>query len=176
MRHLERGFSLIEGLVTMLIVTVGMLALGSFYLAAIKSESRAQERVAATHFAEQILENWQVMTTTGNFTPAVTPDCQIAGVAAGPLAIGVTLQDCIPNAGFPIPFDILIQESNVVAPIPNSHLLHSNPGVGAPEMNNLLTDPTVSGSPRVKVRVVRVSWTESNVVRDVVLTHITRKP
>ncbi|PHQ91690.1 MAG: prepilin-type cleavage/methylation domain-containing protein, partial [Sulfurimonas sp.] len=45
----SKGFSLIEVMVTMLIVSVGMLALGSFYLSAIQSEGRAQERVVATH-------------------------------------------------------------------------------------------------------------------------------
>lgn len=165
----SKGFSLIEVMVTMLIVSVGMLALGSFYLSAIQSEGRAQERVVATHFAEQILEDWQI----NNAVP--TPDCKVAGVAASVLTPGATKSACIPNTGIPVPFDILIKVSNALAPIPNGHLLHSS-GVGAPKMGNMLTVPANPASTKVKVRTVKVSWTVSNVTRDVVLTHITRKP
>ncbi len=165
---MNKGFSLIEVMVTMLLVTVGMLALGSFYLAAIQSEGRAQERVAAVHFAEQILEDWQV----NNAAP--TPDCKVAGSAAGALAIGTATTSCIPNSGLPIPFDILINESDAKAPIPNGHLLHS-PGVGAPEMGKMLTNPAVVGSAKVKIRSVKVSWTVGSTTRDIVLTHVTKK-
>ncbi|MDQ7003886.1 MAG: prepilin-type N-terminal cleavage/methylation domain-containing protein [Ghiorsea sp.] len=165
----DKGFSLVEVMITLLMVTVGMLALGSFYLASIKSERMAQERVSAVHLAEQILEDWQ----STNTLP--TPDCKVAGVAAGALVLDTTTASCVLNNGIPAPFDILISESPVKAPIPSGHLRHST-GAGAPEMGNLLQDPTNVGSATVSVRTVQVSWTIDGATRNVMLTHITRKP
>jgi len=164
----NKGFSLIEMMITMVIASIGMLALGSFYLASIESERVSQERVAAVHFAEQIIEDWQ----KGNISP--TPDCQIAGAAAGQLTIGTTMANCAPNNGIHVPIDILIFERDANAPIANGHLLHST-GAGAPEMGSLLTIPTNGASAHVKIRTVKVSWTVKGRTRDVMLTHITRK-
>jgi len=165
----QKGFSLVEVMITMLMVTVGMLALGSFYLASIKSERMAQERISAVHLAEQIIEDWQ------NTNTLPTPDCEVTGVAAGALVLGTTTASCVLNSGIPAPFDILITESPAQAPIPNGHLSHSS-GAGAPEMGSLLQNPIDPYSAAVNVRTVQVSWTIDGDTRNVMLTHITRKP
>jgi len=163
------GFSLIEMMVTMLIVSVGMLALGSFYFSSISAERVAQERVAAVHLAEQIIENWQ----KDNSNPI--PDCQVAGVAAVALVPNAPiLAGCVPNNGIPVPLDISITELDASAPIPNAHLLHPT-GAGAPVMGNLLTVPTNAASAHVKIRTVKVAWAVQGKARDVMLTHITRR-
>ncbi|MDX8380887.1 MAG: type II secretion system protein [Ghiorsea sp.] len=165
----NEGFSLIEMMVTMLIVSVGMLALGSFYFSSMSAERVAQERVASVHLAEQIIENWQ----KDNINPI--PDCQVAGVAAVALVPNAPIvTGCVPNNGIPVPFDILITELDASAPIPNTHLLHPT-GAGAPVMGNLLIVPTNAASAHVKIRTVKVAWTVKGKARDVMLTHITRR-
>jgi len=182
----QKGFSLIEVLVTMLITSVGTLALGNFYLTSMESERVSQERVAAVHMAEQIIEVWQ----NTNINP--TPDCEVAGAAAGVLVIGTELSSCVMNNGVSTPFNILINESPVKAPIPNGHQLHSNYNLGAgaandpldsPEFGELLISPAVTltvatepAAPRVMVRTVKVSWPRrgsANNMRSVSISHIT---
>jgi type IV pilus modification protein PilV len=165
-----KGFSLIEVLVTLLIVSVGMLALGSFFVTSIRSEGQAQQRLAAVHLAEQIIEDWQ----KSNATP--TPNCKVAGAVPTLTINGAAITDCVPNDGVPVPFDILIEEANAQAPIPNAHKLYPGAAGGAPMMGNLLQDPTNAGSAKVKVRKVKVSWTVNEQKKSVLLTHITRKP
>ncbi len=165
----EQGFSLIEVMVTLLVVSVGMLALGSFYVSSMQSERVSQERVAAVHLAEQILEDWQ------NTNSNPTPDCQIAGVAAGALVVGAEISSCVMNNGIRTPFNILINEFPAKAPVPKGHPSHSG-ATTAPEMGVLLQDPANAASSPVNVRTVRVSWTVTGKTRKVLLTHITRKP
>jgi len=165
----EKGFSLIEAMVTMLIVSVGMLALGSFYMSSIRSEGASQQRLAAVHLAEQIIEDWQHTTT--NTLP--TPNCKVAGAAAGQLALNTTITSCVPNDGVPVPFDILIEEADAKAPITNSHALYAGAAGGPPMMGSLLRDTGTN----VKVRKVKVSWTNAGgQAKHILLTHITRKP
>lgn len=163
-----KGFSLIEMMVTMLIVTIGMLALGSFYIASVNSETMAQERLAAVHLAEQVLEDWQ---KSGGMP---TPDCKIAGANPGALVIGTVKADCVPNDGAPVPFDIVLTVADAKAPIPNGHPSHTTAG-GAPEMGDLLTD-LANINANVKIRNVKISWEHGGQVKNVSLTHITRKP
>lgn len=59
----QRGFTLIELMVTMLIASVAMLAIASLMIQVISSDSVAIQRSVATHIAEQQLENWYNGTT-----------------------------------------------------------------------------------------------------------------
>jgi len=54
----QGGFTLIELMVTMVIISVSLLALGAFTLAVLSSDNVARQRTVATHIAEQELENW----------------------------------------------------------------------------------------------------------------------
>ena len=169
---LNKGFSLIEMMVTLMIVSIGMLALGSFYASGIRAEGSSLRRLAAVHMAEQVLEEWQ----NNNVLP--TPNCQlVGGGAAGQLALGAPGITCIPNSGVSSPFNIVIQEVNAQAPIPNGHKLYAGPAGGAPMMGSLLTLPTNNASPRVKVRAVKVRWQEDGKLtwKQILLTHITRR-
>jgi len=164
----NKGFSLIEVMVAMVIATIGMLALGSFYMASIKSERISQERINAVHLAEQIIEDWQ----NTNIPPV--PECKVGGVAAAALVLGTLLESCVPTDGVSTPFDILIDESDAKAPVPNGHLLHSTGDpLDAPEMRSLLTDPTYPLSATVKVRTIKVSWSLYGEALEIMLTHIT---
>jgi prepilin-type N-terminal cleavage/methylation domain-containing protein len=172
--RLSKGFSLIEMLVTVTIVSIGMLALGSFYMASVNAESAAQQRLTAVHMAEQIIEDWQ----NTNILP--TPNCKIAGVAAVQLVLSTpaapaSIVNCVPNDGIPLPFTIVVEEIPAQAPIPNAHLLYPGVAGGQPVMGELLTIPNSVNSPHVKVRKVTLSWSEKAQIKSIFLTHITRR-
>jgi len=173
---ITRGFTLIEILVTLVIVSVGMLALGSFYTQMIMQESVAQERITAVHMAEQLIEDWEA----NNAIP--TPDCFIAGVQATLVLAQATTNCVAPVAtGIPISYTILLSESAAKAPLPVSH--PNNPSINVADSTGVGMYPMLMGidaysnvianSPQVKVRSVKVSWTH-NTLHSVYLTHITR--
>jgi len=54
----NRGFTLVELLVALVIISVGLLALGAFTIGVLKSDKVAQQRTVAVHLAEQELEKW----------------------------------------------------------------------------------------------------------------------
>ena len=171
-----QGFTLIETMVTLLIVSVGMLALGAFYIALIGSESDAQKRLAAVHMAEQLIEDWQKTDVLPNAECALTQayNGQPVGATSVPLLIGNTMS-CKTTAGPDFIFDILLQEQPAKAPVPPNH--PNNPNATGP--NNsvfgvLLTNPTVAGSTPVKVRSVKISWNHKGQPKFVILTNIAK--
>jgi len=172
----QQGFTLVEILVTLVIVSVGMLALGSFYTSMISQESIAQERITAVHMAEQLIEDWEL----NNLIP--TPNCQVAGTVPT-LALGVTTTGCkaLATTGIPITYEILLIERPALAPLPVTH--PNNPSVTTTDASGLgmytmlqTIDPygnIIGGSPPVMVRSVQVSWIHGT-QHKVYLTHITR--
>jgi len=54
----QRGFTLIEALVTLVIISVSLLALGAFTIQVLSTDNTARHRTVATHLAEQELEKW----------------------------------------------------------------------------------------------------------------------
>jgi len=129
------GFTLVEVMVTLAIVSIGMLALGAFYASMVKSEGISQERLAAVHMAEQLIESWQ----KANIAP--TPDCTLLkGAPAPQLVVGSTLFDCRPTTGVPVLFDIAINEVDAKAPLPPEH--PNNPN----DPNAFLADQNVMGA------------------------------
>jgi len=170
------GFTLIEILVTLLIVSVGMLALGSFFGSSIRIEGMAQERIAAVHMAEQLIEDWQKTNTPP------TPDCTVAGVAAGALVLGTTLTNCKANNGVPVAFSLLLTQKVATAPLPTSHPSYAA-GTAVPGQPNVkvgtmlqgvFNGQVLNGSAPVEVRTVSVSWQHGGKPYNVYLTHITR--
>lgn len=53
-----RGFTLVEVLVSLVIISVGMLALGAFTLSVLASDNLSRQRTVATGLAEQELDRW----------------------------------------------------------------------------------------------------------------------
>jgi len=169
--NVMRGFTLIEILITLVIVSVGMLALGKFFAAAINQEGAAQERIAAVHMAEQLLEEWQ----QANTPP--TPDCTVNGVAAGALVVGTAIIGCRANNGVPVGFDILLSTTPATAPLPPLHPNNGGAGVvtaGLLQGVDPYTQAVIAGSAPVMVRTVSVSWVHGGEIKNIYLTHITR--
>jgi len=178
---MRQGFTLVEILVTLVIVSVGMLALGAFYTSMISQESIAQERISAVHMAEQLIEDWEANDSLATPTTP-TPDCLVAG-AAVTLVVGTATQNCVApiTKGIPIAYTILLNETAAQAPLPVTH--PNNPSVVVADASGLgmypmltLSDANqniIGGSPQVMVRSVQVSWTHGKQL-SVHLTHITR--
>ena len=172
--YYAQGFTLIETMVTLLIVSVGMLALGSFYVALIGSESDAQKRLAAVHMAEQLIEDWQKNNALPNAECALTQayNGQPVGATSVPLLIGNTMS-CKTTAGPDFIFDILLQEQPAKAPLPPNH--PNNPNAAGPNqsvMGELLINPAVAGGATVNVRSVKISWNHKGQPKFVILTSI----
>jgi len=170
---LKQGFTLVEILVALVIVSVGMLALGSFYTSMISQEGIAQERITAVHMAEQLIEDWEA----NNTLP--TPNCLVAG-AQPALALATATSNCVPTKGTPIAYTILLNESAATAPLPVTH--PNNPSLNVanslgvamyPMLTQSANGNVIANSRPVMVRSVKVSWTHEK-KRTVQLTHITR--
>jgi prepilin-type N-terminal cleavage/methylation domain-containing protein len=73
-RGQERGFTLIEAMVAMVISAVILLAMGIFTVAVMRSDNTAKQRTVATHVAEQQLEQWFSTNTAPAQTTTVTID------------------------------------------------------------------------------------------------------
>ena len=167
-----QGFTLIETMVTLLIVSVGMLALGSFYVTLIGSESDAQKRLAAVHMAEQLIEDWQKT----DVLP--TPECNLlttGNPAAGQLNLNVTTS-CKTTNGPDFIFDILLKEQPAKAPVPPNHPNNPNAaGANQNVMGELLVDTAAgAGSATVNVRSVKISWNHKGQPKFVILTNIAK--
>ncbi|MDX8377658.1 MAG: type IV pilus modification protein PilV [Mariprofundales bacterium] len=65
MKH-ESGFSLVEALVAMVIISVGLLAITKFSINIMTFDAQARERAEATHIATQILEDWIALNALQN--------------------------------------------------------------------------------------------------------------
>jgi len=69
----ERGFTLIEIMVAMLIASVTLLALGAFTIAVLSQDNVARQRVVATHLGEQMVDEWMGTTQLPNPPFVVQP-------------------------------------------------------------------------------------------------------
>jgi len=160
---LMRGFTLIEILVALTIVSVGVLAIGSFSISTLGSGQISRERLTAVHLAEQFLEEWQKTDTlpilninycnpavawTVLIAPTVLP-CPISGTTTTSTA------SCIPLFGSKLSYNISAIESQVCGP--------STTGV-APFV-------AFTGTTAPKTKMVKVSWTHRG-DHNVFLTHV----
>ncbi|MDX8405288.1 MAG: prepilin-type N-terminal cleavage/methylation domain-containing protein [Mariprofundus sp.] len=153
-RH-ESGFTLIEILITLFIVTVGILALSRFTVAIMGSGQVASERMTAVHLAEQVLEFWQH--AANDRPPKIkATDCSLT---AGGSAPSTTI--CKSAMGVKANYSIVIKETQATGPLP----------VSLTTMN-LFTKQTKPNTPKTKL--VQVKWTQKGVSHQIYLTHISR--
>lgn len=172
----ETGFTLIEILIALVIVSVGILALGNFGVASMSSGQTSRERLTAVHLAEQIIESWQ---STDVLPTLDTTYCQSASAWSSSTATSVapcpttdtittSTASCSPLSGAKISYAITTKESRVCGA----------PAAGGNAMAFFGTTSamgsTIANANPPKTKVVTVSWTRRGVTRSVYLTHLSR--
>jgi len=160
----ERGFTLIEVLIALVVVTVGVLALSKFTVSIMGSGQVSRERLTAVHLAEQVLEHWQH--DASDYAPVIaTADCA-PGDAVGAPSYPVTTT-CTSGSGVGISYTVTVNESVAIGPM--------SPGE-VPILPNRLTTLTpfkqkgYVNTPKTKV--VTVSWSHKGATRSIYLTHL----
>lgn len=172
----SRGFTLVETMVTLVILSVGMLALGTFYVSVMDSQHIAQERLMAVHLAEQVIEDWQK--DSNDRLPNISGTCVLSTRASTP-TYPVTVT-CTPSA-LPVAYTIWSNTTQARAPLPTNP---NNGGVPLAAPNNrgaFAIDPlvalSINGATTVTpmLKVVKVTWSHKGVTQTpIVLTHISR--
>lgn len=167
--HSSSGFTLIEIMVALVIVSVGVLALGSFGVSIMGSGQVSRERLTAVHLAEQVLEFWQ---NDANDRPPniAVGTCGLTARGADPAGYPVTVV-CTPDAGIGISYTIDVNRSVAQARLPsapNNSFGIANGGVAG--------DKNMVGTITPWTKVVTVSWTNKGNLRSVFLTHMTKMP
>jgi len=154
----ERGFTLIEVLIALVVVTVGVLALSKFTVSIMGSGQVSRERLTAVHLAEQVLEHWQHDTT--DYAPVITTaTCALSDAGGAPSYPVVTA--CTSASGTGISYTITVNESQATGPLPASLSTLGN-----------FTQQGYANAPKTKV--VTVSWSHKGVSRSIYLTHLSQ--
>jgi len=151
------GFTLIEVMVALLIVSVALLAIGSFTVSIMGSGQISRERLAAVHLAEQVMEVWQHSAL--DFVPAIDNAC-VANEGSAVLTSTQT-KVCTPASGVMLPFSIQMSQTMATAPLPSNLTAFQT-----------LTQQGYSTTPQVKL--VLVSWTAKGKSHQVYLTHLSK--
>lgn len=185
------GFTLIEILITLVIVSVAILSLGSFAVSIIDSGQQSRERLSAVHLAEQVLEFWQ--RDANDYVPALAPDCALTPAASAPSYPASST--CTPSTGVAISYTVVASVAAAIAPLPTSPNLGAyekwasvnptgtnpalvgvgtaSPNPGAFSIRNMI-NYNLTGSPSPVVKVVTVSWShKGGTTHSVYLTHLT---
>lgn len=171
-----RGFTLIEVMVTLVILAVGMLALETLYISVIDSQHVAQERLVAVNLAEQVLEDWQY--NAKDYVPKISSTCILStrtSKPAYPLSVS-----CTPST-LAVKYAIQASTSPAEAPLPTSPndgsfpLVSPNPGSFSIRAMKPVRTPAGASSVTPMLKVVKVSWThKGRPEKPIVLTHISR--
>jgi len=151
------GFTLIEVLVALVVVSVGVLSLGGFSISMMGNGQVARERLTAVHLAEQVMEVWQH--NASNFAPSIDAVCASSdGSAVLGTPITVT---CTPASGVSIAYVIVISQSPARGPKPT-------------DLNTFqdFTQQAYNTSPQVKL--ITVSWTNKGKAHQIYLTHLSK--
>ena len=165
----DRGFTLIEILVALVIVSIGVLALGGFGVSIMGSGQISRERLTAVHLAEQVLEFWQ--SDASDRPPGIAVGtCGLTTLGANP-AYPVTVT-CTPDAGIGISYTIVISRSAAQAPLPTT----PNVSFTGLTNNGLAAIRSMVGTVTPMTKVVTVTWLNKGKSRSVYLTHMSRVP
>jgi len=153
----QRGFTLIEVMVVLLVTSVALLALGSFSLSVMDSGTQSRERLTAVHLAEQVIEEWQY---DGNdYFPNIAANCSMSAGSA--VLAAATTFTCTPAAGVQVMFSITASVADANAPLPSN-------------LSTFQAMSAMSFSSTPKVKLVTVSWPHKGATKSIYLTHLTR--
>jgi len=155
-QHLQAGFTLIEILVTLVIVSVAVLSLGNFTISMVGSGQVSRDRLTAVHIAEQVLEFWQH--DANDFAPTVEPtDCSLS--ASGTLPTYALTATCTPSSGSGGSYTVVSDQVQASGPLP-----------GTPPTNGNFTSQGYTNTPYTKV--VTVTWSHQGKSHSIYLTHL----
>jgi len=154
----QAGFTLIEILVTLVIVSVAVLSLGNFTISMVGSGQVSRERLTAVHLAEQVLEYWQH--DSNDYAPVIaTADCSLSASTAAPTyPVSVT---CTASTGIGSAYTIVSNQTQATGPLP-ANLTTFQP----------LTKQGYTNTPQTKV--VTVSWAHKSKTHSIYLTHMSQ--
>ncbi len=144
----EAGFTLIEGMIALIVISIGLLALGSFTISVLRADANARARILATHIAEQMLEEW-----------AATSDLATYGLSAP--SAGSSVTGTYTPADINVTYTLTAEASSMIAPIPD----------GAGSVNN----QALTGTPTPIEKKVTIAWDNGGVTYSIYLTHATVK-
>jgi len=169
----ERGFTLIEILIVLLMTAVALMALGTFSVAMMNSGSKSSERLKAVHLAEQVIEEWQ--NDANDYLPSIASDCTMSvGSAASNPSVGSSVTNTCAYASSPnLVYTIISEVADANAPLPS-------------DLNNfqpMQATATYTNTPVVKL--VKVQWNHKGdspncdgtigpIRNCIYLTHLTR--
>jgi len=156
--HPMAGFTLIEILVTLVIVSVAVLSLGSFTVSMVSSGNVSRERLAAVHVAEQVLEYWQH--DNSDFAPTISStDCSMStATSLPPYPVSVT---CRPASGVSVSYTIVSDQIQASGPLPSNLSAFQS-----------FTKQGYNNTPQTKV--VTVSWSHQGKGHSIYLTHLSQ--
>ncbi len=169
--HIQRGFSLIEILIALMITTVALMALGVFSVAMMDSSGLSRERLTAVHLAEQVIESWQI--DVNDFRPILSSACVLS---VGTSATSPASQTCTPGAN--LSFTVAMTTTQAQAPLPTNPNNANGLGTfkdwpGAFTIRNMTN--TTQATPLPYVKAVTVSWAhKGGPTHSVFLTSLTR--
>ncbi|MDQ6982499.1 MAG: prepilin-type N-terminal cleavage/methylation domain-containing protein [Mariprofundus sp.] len=152
------GFTLIEILVALVIISVAVLSIGSFTISIVSSDQVSRERATAVSLAEQILEYWQH--DTNDYAPLIaTADCGLTTSTTAPAyPVSVT---CTPTSGMGIPYTIITNQQQATGPLPANLSSFKK-----------FTKQGYTITPKTKVATV--SWTNQGKMHTVYLTNLSK--
>lgn len=147
------GFTLIEILIALIIVSVALMSLGSFAISIIDSGQQSRERLSAVHLAEQVLEFWQH--DKKDFAPSIDSNCVlVSGTSTSASAT------CTPTTGVSMTYTVVASSTWAKGPLPSNLSKFQRF-----ESKGLTLKPMT--------KVVTVSWSHKGAARSVFLTHLT---
>jgi len=149
------GFTLIEILITLVIVSVALLSLGSFALSIIDNGQMSRERLSAVHLAEQVIEFWQ--RDANDYLPTIASNCALTTASSAPSYPATTT--CTPTSGVSTAYTIVASKTQASGPLPSDLSAFQS-----------FTSATLTVTPVTKV--VTVLWTHKGTSRSVFLTHL----
>jgi len=146
----EGGFTLIEAMIALIIISIGLLALGSFTVSVMRADANARARTLATHIAEQMIEEWSASGTLTAYGSLAVP------------AAGGTETATYTSSDINVTYTLTAEASSMIGPIPD--------GAGA------VADQALTGTPTPPVeKKVTVAWSNGGNTYSVFLTHATVK-
>ena len=153
------GFTMIEILVSLTIVSIAVLALGGFGISSMSNGQISRERLTAVHLAEQVLEHWQH--DANDRAPLIdTGTCVLTDATSAP-AYPVTTT-CTPSTGVGISYTLVVYQAQATGPLPSNLSAYQS----LPQPTGYLNTPMT--------RLVTVSWSHKGVTRSIFLTHIAK--